>query len=282
MVERSDEPRLTTPIVPESDSELVARHRSPPVYRRRTRTWPLWVICLLLLVGLLVLSASYWIDRQTLMVDQRHLEGQLSNLHARLDSLGDSREVSNTIEQRLTDMQAAREALQAELGELKVSLDSLEQNSADDAALGELAQRFETANQRRDTLTATISAMQRSLDILEQSGEDARASLVARLDDMQSALDEMQERRRMLAEDDTELQSRLAGIEETQAQLQASLESRLDEMAGTLETLQNADATQQQRLEELSASVSASQTSLTELRQNQLVLNAIIESLDSQ
>lgn len=297
MVERPDEPRLTTPIVPDSDSELVARHRPPPVRRRRTRTWPLWLICLLLTAGLITLGAYYWLDRQTWLVNQSQLEGQLSNLHARLDSFGDSRDASNTIEQQLSDMQTAQQSLQAELAELGTRLSRLEKNSADESALSELDRKLQVADDQRHTLVATIDAMQRSLDILERGGEDARASLAARLNDLTAAQDEAEQRRQALGVIDDELESRLAQAETAQTQLQnsfeslasgtqdevlADLQSRLEDIAGTLGTLQSNDATQQERLDQLSLSVSASQTSLTELRQNQLVLNAIIESLDSR
>ncbi|SDK99149.1 hypothetical protein SAMN05661010_00689 [Modicisalibacter muralis] len=297
MVERSDEPRFTTPIVPDSDSELVARHRPPPVRRRRSRTWPLWLVCLLLTAGLVTLGAYYWIDRQTWLTSQRQLEGQLSNVHARLDSFGDSRGASNAIKQQLSDMQAAQQSLQAELAELRTTLNSLEENSADDAALSELAQELQVADDQRDTLAATLDAMQRSLDIIERSGEEARASLETRVDDLAAAQDEAEQRRQALSVVDDELGARLAQVETTQSQLQASLEKlasgsqdealadlqgRLEDIAGTLEALQGNDAAQQERLDELSLRVSASQTSLTELRQNQLALNAIIESLDSR
>lgn len=297
MVERSDEPRLTTPIVPDSDSELVARHRPVPARRRRTRTWPLWLMCLLLTAGLAALGAYYWIDRQAWLVSQGRLEGQLSNLHARLDSVGDSRDVSNTTAQQLTDMQAAQSSLQAQFNELKTTLSSLEENSVDDDAFSALARKFQVADDQRDTLAATIDAMQRSLDILERSGEEARASLSARLDNLSAAQDEAEQRRQALSASDDELAERLAQTAATQEQLQDSLESlasgtqgevladlqgRLEELASTLEALQSSDKAHQERLDELSLRISASQTSLTELRQNQLALNAIIESFDSQ
>lgn len=297
MVERPDEPRLTTPIVPDSDSELVARHRPPPVRRRRTRTWPLWLMCLLLTAGLATLGAYYWIDRQTWLVAQGRLEGQLSNLHARLDSFGNSRDASNTTEQQLTDMQAAQSSLQAQFDELKTTLKSLEENSVDDDALSELTRQLQVADDQRDTLAATIDAMQRSLDVLEQGGEDARESLKARLNDLVAVQDEAEQRRQALRTFDDELESRLVRTEMAQSRLQANLESltdgsqdevlaelqsRLDDIAGTLETLRSDGAAQQERLDALSLQVSASQTALTELRQNQLALNAIIESLDSR
>lgn len=295
MVDRSDEPRLTTPIVPDSDSEMIARHRSAPVRLRRTRTWPLWLACLLLCAGLVALGVYYWLDRQTWLANQRQLAGQLSNLHARLDSLGDSRNASSSdLEQRLADLQSAQQMLQTELSDLETTLSSLEESSADSVALDELAQRFQAAEEERDTLAATMEAMQRSLDILEQSGEEARAVLTARLDDVEAALAEAERQRQALAEVDGEFESRLAQLDTIQERLQASLESlssgtqgevlaaletRLDELAGAVETLRSDDTAQQERLDQLSSRIEASQTSLTELRQNQLALNATIEGM---
>ncbi|HET8789936.1 MAG TPA: hypothetical protein VFM75_01890, partial [Modicisalibacter sp.] len=105
------------------------------------------------------------------------------------------------------------------------------------------------------------------------------------------------QRRQALSAFDDELAARLAQTEATQQRLQDSLESladgsqdealadlqsRLDDIAGTLETLQSSDTAHQERLDELSLRISASQTALTELRQNQLALNAIVESFESQ
>lgn len=308
MVDRSDEPRLTTPIVPDPNDELTSRQR--PASAPAARTWPLWLLCLLLAASLAALAGAYWLDRQRWQTIQRDLEGQLSNLHARFDSL-DDRYASDDLGERLESLGTTQQDLQAQQEELVSALQSLEDSSADGANLEELIQRFDAAEEERDTLAATLEAMQRSLDIIEQSGEEARAALDSRLEDQATAQDETEQRLqaldatdnalasdvRGLNEANEQVQNRVEALDETYTQLQervqtladsatgddlATLESRLDRLATQLETLQSGSEERQARWEQLASRVESNQTGLTELRQNQLALSASLESLSNR
>lgn len=289
MVERSAEPRLTAPIVPDPNDELVAHSRSAAA--PRPRTWPLWLLCMLLMAGLAAMAGLYWLDRQAWQATQRGLEGQLSNLHARFDSLDERRESNNT-EEQLESLSATQQSMQARLAAFEGAMQRLDEQSVDDSRLAKLVQQLQAAEAARDTLTAALEAMQSSLDTLEQSGKEAREALASRLESVEAKQDDTRQRLQALNDTDGELAAQMGTLNDAYLQLQeqveslpardfAGLESRLDQLAADIEALQSGSG-DQKRLTQLASQVASNQASLIELRQNQVGLSAEMESLSSR
>nr|WP_299241056.1 hypothetical protein [uncultured Halomonas sp.] len=275
---RSDEPRLTTPIVPEPDNETVPRHRSTPQHERRVKTRALWLLCLILLAALVSMGVYYWFDRQEWQLKQRELDGQLSNLHARFDSL-DDRQQGTGFKAQLNELSSNQQSLNERQQELTSLLKTLQEHAAriDPEAT---ARRIESARKERDTLSATLDAMGRSLATLEQSGEKARAALDTRLKDAGTARDDHEQQLQTLSGTIRGLEDQMQSLagQEFDKTL-ATVQEKIDSIASRIETLEETSQQRQARLEELNAAIQSNRASLTELRQGQLALSASVENL---
>ncbi|WP_163648665.1 hypothetical protein [Modicisalibacter sp. 'Wilcox'] len=261
MADHDQEPRLTAPIVPGPEDELSPRHRAV-VSGRRARTWPLWLLCLLLLAGLAALAGRYWLDRQAWQASQRELSGQVSNLHARLDSLDDSQGVSTaTFEKRMASVDDGRARLRDRLDEMTSTLKSLDERTPDRASLDAVNRRLDDADQQRSTLADTLNAVQRSMTALEQQSGTARQALATRLSSLETARQTVAERL------------------DTLKRSQDSATGRLDTLAGRMDSLAQSAQARQSQLDKLASRVDDLGASLTELRQNQVALSASLEAL---
>ncbi|MGC3872318.1 hypothetical protein ACPF7Z_03480 [Halomonas sp. GXIMD04776] len=275
---RSNEPQLTTPIVPEPDGETVTRHRSPSRHRRRAKTGALWLICLVLLAALVTMGVYYWFDRQEWQAKQRNLDGQLSNLHARFDSLDDSQQ-SNELETQLSELTSKQQSLDKRQQELTTLLQTLQERTgnADPEAM---AERLDTAKQERDTLSATLDAMGRSLTILEQSGDKARAAIETQMKDADEARDDIDQRLQTLAGTIGRLENQTQALSEQEFdKTLTTLQDQMEGVASRIEALEKQAQQQQTRFDELNAVIESNRSSLRELRQGQLALSASVENL---
>ena len=70
-------------IVPDVDQSLTAQHLR---HRRGPRLWPLWLVLILLMLLLGAAAAGVWYERERLLAEVHRVSGEVSNLHARLDS----------------------------------------------------------------------------------------------------------------------------------------------------------------------------------------------------
>lgn len=274
MADRDHEPRLT-PIVPGPEDELTLHHRSGSA-NRSARTGPLWLLCLLLLVGLCALASWYWVDRQSWHDTQRELAGQVSNMHARLDGLDDGRDVSaSTFEKRIGTLSDKQQSLDHRISELAGTVESLDQQAADSSALEALEKRLDNARQQRDSLTATLSATQRSMNALEQKSDEGRQALATRLDTLEASRDELRQRLGSFDEASQTLTSRVEAMGKTLD----DLDSRLGDLADQVSRLRDEADSRQSQWQKLDSSVSELRAAITELRQNQVAINATLESL---
>lgn len=278
---RSDEPRMMTPIVPEPDNETVPRHRSSPRRERRVKTRALWLLCLILLAALVSMGVYYWFDRQEWQEKQRELDGQLSNLHARFDSL-DDRQQGSGFKAQLNELSSKQQALNDSQQKLTSQLQKLQGRTAK-ADPEAMARRLDTAKQERDTLTATLDAMGRSLATLEQSGEKSRAALETRLKTAETARGDLDQRLQNVS-------GTIDGVEDQMQSLAgqgfdktlATLQERMDSIASRIEAVEESRQQQQARFDELNAAIQSNRASLTELRQGQLALSASVENLGTR
>ena len=100
-------------IVPDVDQSLTAQHLR---HRKGPTLWPLW-LCLLLIIALLgAAAAGLWYERERLLNELHRVSGEVSNVHARLDS--DDTDVQDTI----TFVQAQMSTLFQEQEQLSIAL----------------------------------------------------------------------------------------------------------------------------------------------------------------
>ncbi|WP_136067688.1 hypothetical protein [Modicisalibacter radicis] len=279
MVDRADEPRLTTPIVPGPGDELTT-HRSPG-NTQSARVWPLWLLVCLLLVGLTTLAWLYWTDRQSWQTTQRELEGQVSNMHARLDSLDDGRGMSpDQLSNELGALGEEQQSLSRQLDELRSTVEGLEENTADSSRIDDLAQRLDGLETQGDTLAATLDATRRSLTALEKQGNEARQGLSERVSRLASDQQQATQRREALAGRTDELTQTQRGMQQ-QLEALGEVETRIATLGERVDSLNQTSQSRQDEREQLQARIDEIRTAITELRQNQLAINASLESLSA-
>ncbi|WP_148254006.1 uroporphyrinogen-III C-methyltransferase [Aidingimonas lacisalsi] len=272
MAERPEEERITPRIVPDADASFGSH---PPPRQRHApspRVWPLW--CLLLIVLLTMSGFGYvgWQVYQTLQRDINALEGQLSNIHARFDSVDETRTTGlDDIEDQLESLTNEQQTFTSRLDDQQDRLDTVEGNEDDQERLAELTQRLESMDEDYQTLSDIVAATRESLNALEQAGEDSRATLESRQADNTERLDAWQERL-------DQWEDRQTAQDVLVSSLMTSVRS-LEERLGSLE---DSRETGQQSLSELQQQVEDNQDQLRELRQSQLALNAQLEALQGQ
>ncbi len=277
MVDRADEPRLTTPIVPGPGDELTT-HRSPGD-ARSVRVWPLWLLVCLLLAGLTALAWLYWTDRQSWQTTQRELEGQVSNMHARLEGLDDGRGMSpEQLSNKLGAFDEEQQSLARRLGDLRSTVAALEERAAESTRIDALTQRLEGLEAQGDTLAATLDATRRSLTALEKQGNEARQGLSERLSRLASDQQQAAQRSEALAGRTDELVETQRSMQQ-QLEALSELQTRIATLGERVDSLNETSQSQQGRQQQLQARIEEIRTAITELRQNQLAINANLESL---
>lgn len=294
MAERPEEQRLSSPIVPDVNASLTANHLRQP---RSARLWPLWLMILVLIGALAGLAFAAWQERLLLLRELDRLEGQLSNVHARFDGLDQEQDSElEPITERLASLNDGQQALRDRLEEQEQLIESIRVASAEDEAVERLAAQFEELSEEVESLDGLIGVVRQSLAALEEGGEQARASLDARLERLETRSDEQTPRLASLGEQWRDLDPRLEDLEAQQQALATRLDERpeldpqrLDQLTSDLDALQEAleqlDAVredEQQEVAELRDRLDSTRAELTELRQSQLATSAQLEALQSQ
>lgn len=229
-------------IVPDVDQSLDAQRLRQPV---KPRLWPLWLLILALMVAIAALAAGFWLEREQLRSELERVGGEISNMHARLDS-GDS-----AVQDKITLVQAQVSTLFQEQEQLAMrfnatrdelmSMIPASEDRVSAEAIDTLLEQIEAQQQTASMRDARLSALSASLDSLEDTAETQHAAL----DDDIARLEKSVDRR---ADRDT-----------------AANEKRYAALSQTLETLARKNA----KLDD----------DLRQLRQAQLALSAQLEML---
>ncbi|UYF98367.1 MULTISPECIES: hypothetical protein [unclassified Halomonas] len=263
-------------IVPDVDQSLGAQHLR---HRRGPRLWPLWLVLLLVIALLAALAAGLWYERERLLDEVRRVSGEVSNLHARLDS-------SDTdVVDSVSYMQAQMTTLFQEQEQLAVRLTNTREELYGLLTDGEDTVSLEAIDELRETLTAQreaaelnerqLKAVRSSVSALEQAGTAGRQNLleeVASLD--QNTAERVAALEERLGRERVTLDNQLI-------ELRNDLDERLDELA---EASQNAETgIDQQALERATASLNerirALESDVRQVRQAQLAFSAQMEML---
>jgi hypothetical protein len=266
-------------IVPDVDQSLTAQHLR---HRRGPRLWPLWLVLILLMLLLGAAAAGVWYERERLLAEVHRVSGEVSNLHARLDS--DDTEVKDAI----TFVQAQMSTLFQEQEQLAVALTNtreelyglLTENEelVSNEALETFSQRFEQFQEQAALRDSQLAAIRTSLDALEQAGTSGRQNLVEEVTHLEGVINQrLDTMERQVASDRTATEEQLSiwreNIEQQLTQLSSTVaEFKPQEEPASQAELTALEAQWTQRLNTL-------ESDLRQVRQAQLAFSAQMEML---
>ncbi|MWJ28202.1 hypothetical protein GPM19_08280 [Halomonas sp. ZH2S] len=255
-------------IVPDVDQSLTGRHLRP---RRGPSLWPIWLMICLLLVAVAGAGAVAWYERERLLQEMNRLSGEVSNMHARLDS-GDA-----DIEDTLSFLQAQVVTLFQEQEQLAQTISSTRQElygfltdndeRVSTESLDTLDQQVERLRENAQVRDSQLAAIHVSLDALERAGIEGRQSLMEEV----THLEQLLESRSQLIEEE------MAALQESLTRRQTALE---EDMTQRLDELDQALAEMDTGLdEELEQRIDALESEVRQVRQAQLAFSAQLEML---
>jgi hypothetical protein len=266
-------------IVPDVDQSLTAQHLR---HRRGPRLWPLWLVLILLMLLLGAAAAGVWYERERLLAEVHRVSGEVSNLHARLDS--DDTEAQDAI----TFVQAQISTLFQEQEQLAVALTNtreelyglLTENEelVSNEALETFSQRFEQFQEQAALRDSQLAAIRTSLDALEQAGTSGRQNLVEEVTHLEEVINQrLDTMERQVASDRTATEEQLSiwreNIEQQLTQLSSTVaEVNTQEEPASQAELTALEAQWTQRLNTL-------ESDLRQVRQAQLAFSAQMEML---
>ena len=266
-------------IVPDVDQSLTAQHLR---HRRGPRLWPLWLVLILLMLLLGAAAAGVWYERERLLAEVHRVSGEVSNLHARLDS--DDTETQDAI----TFVQAQVSTLFQEQEQLAVALTNtreelyglLTENEelVSNEALETFSQRFEQFQEQAALRDSQLAAIRTSLDALEQAGTSGRQNLVEEVTHLEGVINQrLDTMERQVASDRTATEEQLSiwreNIEQQLTQLSSTVaEVNTQEEPASQAELTALEAQWTQRLNTL-------ESDLRQVRQAQLAFSAQMEML---
>ena len=266
-------------IVPDVDQSLTAQHLRN---RRGPRLWPLWLVLILLMLLLGAAAAGVWYERERLLAEVHRVSGEVSNLHARLDS--DDTEAQDAI----TFVQAQISTLFQEQEQLAVALTNtreelyglLTENEelVSNEALETFSQRFEQFQEQAALRDSQLAAIRTSLDALEQAGTSGRQNLVEEVTHLEEVINQrLDTMERQVASDRTATEEQLSiwreNIEQQLTQISSTVaEVNTQEEPASQAELTALEAQWTQRLNTL-------ESDLRQVRQAQLAFSAQMEML---
>mgnify|MGYP003137940416 FL=1 len=232
-------------IVPDVDQSLTAQHLR---HRRGPRLWPLWLVLILLMLLLGAAAVGVWYERERLLAEVHRVSGEVSNLHARLDS--DDTEAQDAI----TFVQAQMSTLFQEQEQLAVALTNtreelyglLTENEelVSNEALETFSQRFEQFQEQAALRDSQLAAIRTSLDALEQAGTSGRQNLVEEVTHLEEVINQrLDTMERQVASDRTATEEQLSIWRENVEQQLTQLSSTVAEVNTQEEPASQAELT---------------------------------------
>ncbi|NYT73449.1 hypothetical protein HZU72_13550 [Halomonas sp. QX-2] len=267
-------------IVPDVDQSLTAQHLR---HRKGPTLWPLW-LCLLLIIALMgAAAAGLWYERERLLDELHRVSGEVSNVHARLDS--DDTDVQDTItfvQAQMSTLFQEQEQLSMSLAETREELYGFLTSSEDTVSsdsINTLLQQLSQLREQAELRDSQLMAVRESLDALEQTGSSGRQNLVEEV----SHLEQLTERR--IDGLDSQLNSASSAWEEQLSAQRAAFEARFDELETSVaesvaEIEAPADQAALEALEqEWSQRLNSLESDVRQVRQAQLAFSAQLEML---
>ena len=266
-------------IVPDVDQSLTAQHLR---HRRGPRLWPLWLVLILLMLLLGAAAVGVWYERERLLAEVHRVSGEVSNLHARLDS--DDTEAQDAItfvQAQMSTLFQEQEQLAAALTNTREELYGLlteNEELVSNEALETFSQRFEQFQEQAALRDSQLAAIRTSLDALEQAGTSGRQNLVEEVTHLEEVINQrLDTMERQVASDRTATEEQLSIWRENVEQQLTQLSSTVAEVNTQEEPASQAELTAleaqwTQRLNTL-------ESDLRQVRQAQLAFSAQMEML---
>lgn len=264
-------------IVPDVEQSVSAQHLR---YRKSPTIWPIW-LALVALSGLLFAAAvGLWYERERLLDEVSGLSGEISNMHARLDS-GDTQ-----IEETITLLQAQMATLFQEQDQLGLALSDTRselfglipasQDMVSTDAIDELIEQIDSQQAAAAERDRQLSALESSLETLEQTSSSARSDLA---DGLTSLNRQLERQETVLLEDMETLRAEQQALQGRAQDLDDAIDEALVDNSADIvsrsEMTTQIAAAQQTWQEEMNAL----ESDLRQIRQAQLAFSAQLEML---
>lgn len=267
-------------IVPDVDQSLTAQHLR---HRKGPTLWPLWLFLLLIIALLGAAAVGLWYERERLLDELHRVSGEVSNVHARLDS--DDTDVQDTItfvQAQMSTLFQEQEQLSVSLADTREELYSLltmNEDMVSSDSVNTLLQQLAQLKEQAELRDRQLMAVRESLDALEQTGTSGRQNLVEEV----SHLEQLTEQR--LSALDSQINSVSSSWEEQLATQRAAIDSRFDELETSFaESVADIEAPAGQEAlatleQEWSQRLNSLESDVRQVRQAQLAFSAQLEML---
>ena len=176
-------------IVPDVDQSLTAHHLR---HRRGPRLWPIWLILMLLILLLGAGAAGVWDEREKLLDEGHRVSGEVSNLHARLDSGDtDAQDAITFVQAQMTTLFQEQEQLAIALTNAREELYGVltdNEELVSNEAIETLSQQMEQFQEQAALRDRQLAAIRTSLNALEQAGTSGRQNLVEEVSHLEDVM----------------------------------------------------------------------------------------------
>ncbi|MCG7575281.1 MULTISPECIES: hypothetical protein [Halomonadaceae] len=266
-------------IVPDVDQSLTAHHLR---HRRGPKLWPLWLMLVLILLLLGAAAAGLWYERERLLGEVHRVSGEVSNLHARLDSGDtDAQDALTFVQAQMTTLFQEQEQLSIALTNTREELYGLltdNEELVSDEALEPLALQLEQVQEQAELRDRQLASIRSSLDALEQAGTSGRQNLVEEVAHLENVLGQR------LTSMERQVSSDREALEAQFQNWQAEVEQQLTQLSNDVTAVASADesATQAELSalqEQWSQRLSTLESDVRQVRQAQLAFSAQMEML---
>ncbi|PAU72506.1 hypothetical protein [Vreelandella alkaliphila] len=272
-------------IVPDVDQSLTAQHLR---HRRGPKLWPLWLLMMLIIISLGAAAGGLWYERERLLEEVHRVSGEVSNLHARLDS-GDT-----DTQDAIAFLQAQMRTLFQEQEQLAVAVTSTREELyglltsneelVNGDALSSIADRISLLEEQAALRDQQLAAIRTSLDSLEQAGMSGRQNLAEEVTYLEEMLSQRLSATASRLDEVAQLENESSELATKVTAWQEEIDQRFTEVNSALETLRSTDipATQEalEALEQQWAQrLNTLESDIRQVRQAQLAFSAQMEML---
>ncbi|WP_404466326.1 hypothetical protein LG331_08670 [Vreelandella aquamarina] len=219
-------------IVPDVDQSLTAQHLR---HRRGPRLWPIWLILMLLVLLLGAAAAGLWYERERLLDEVHRVSGEVSNLHARLDSGDtDAQDAITFVQAQMTTLFQEQEQLAIALTNAREELYGVltdNEELVSNEALETLSQQMAQFQEQAALRDRQLASIRTSLNALEQAGTSGRQNLVEEVSHLEGVLTQrIDTMERQVVSDRTAMEVQFREWQEEAEQQIAQLSSAVSEI----------------------------------------------------
>ncbi|WP_434985698.1 hypothetical protein [Vreelandella zhaodongensis] len=275
----------TPRIVPDVGQSMTAQHLR---HRKGPKLWPLWIVLMLVIILLGAAAVGLWYERERLLSEFNRVSGEVSNLHARIDSGStDAQDALTLVQAQVATLFQEQEHLAVSVTNTREELYGLLTANEELVTTDSLSGFAETIKQLEDQAALRdrqLAAIRSSLDSLEQTGLSGRQNLaeeVTNLDEMMaqrlSSITSQLDRITQLENASTELETKVTAWQEEVDQRFIEVNSTIDNLSDvdsyvTQETLETLE-------EQLAQRIGTLESDIRQVRQAQLAFSAQMEML---